>query len=74
LAAVGWRISSVTLNSLKRKVTFSLPEELVRDAKVYAAERDLSLDALVRKTLESVVASRSRRREAVRRLLRLAKC
>jgi Arc/MetJ-type ribon-helix-helix transcriptional regulator len=56
-----------------RNLTLSLPEDLVRDAKVYAAERDLSLSALVRETLESVVTSRDRRREAVKRLLDLAK-
>jgi plasmid stability protein len=61
-----------TLKSVNRNVTFSLPEDLLRDAKIAAASRDLSLNALVRQVLEAAVPSRDSYREAGERLLRWA--
>ena len=55
---------------MKRNITFSLPQELIRKAKVVAAERDQSLNALVRESLASVVEARDRSRRAGERLLR----
>ena len=53
-----------------RNITFSLPEDLIRKAKILAARRDLSLNALVREALEDLVKSRDRCRKAGERLLR----
>ncbi len=53
-----------------RKITFSFPEDLIRQAKILAAQRDLSLNALVREALEGLVGSRARCRKAGERLLR----
>jgi len=52
-----------------RNITFSLPEDLIRQAKVLAARRDRSLNALVREVLEKEVKSRDRYRKAAARLL-----
>ena len=53
-----------------RNITFSLPPELIRRAKIIAAERDTSLNGLVREALESAVAAGDRSRSAGERLLR----
>jgi plasmid stability protein len=63
----------VTLLYVVRNVTFSLPEDLVREAKILAATRDLSLNALVRAALEDAVKGRDRYRKAGERLLRKTK-
>lgn len=55
---------------MARNITFSLPQELIRKAKIVAAERDQSLNALVRETLESAVEGRDQTRRAAERLLR----
>jgi predicted transcriptional regulator len=52
-----------------RNVTFSLPVELLRRAKVLAAERDISLNALVKDALGQVVDRSGEYREAGERLL-----
>jgi hypothetical protein len=38
-----------------RNITLSMPEELVRRAKVVAAQRDMSVSALVARLLEQLV-------------------
>jgi hypothetical protein len=38
-----------------RNITLSMPEELVRQAKVAAAQRDMSVSALVARLLEQLV-------------------
>ena len=50
----------------------SLPEELVRKAKVYAAEHDKTINAVVRELLEDALSRESRARKAARCLLDLA--
>jgi hypothetical protein len=60
----------VTLVYVVRNITFSLPRELIRSAKIAAAERDISLNALVREALEGAVTASSRSRRAAVRLLR----
>jgi hypothetical protein len=56
-----------------RNVTFSLPVDLLRKAKVLAAEKDQSLNALVRESLERTVDSDRRYQEAGHRILERAK-
>jgi hypothetical protein len=55
-----------------RNVTFSLPVDLVRQAKIYAAERDTTVNAIVRELLEEKVTAEGRTRAAARRFLQLA--
>jgi plasmid stability protein len=51
----------------------NLPSELIRQAKVYAAEHDMTINALVRALLEEAVTQASRRRASVRRVLEIAR-
>lgn len=53
-----------------RDITFSLPADLIRRAKIRAAEKDQSLNALVRDALESAIETRDRSKRAGERLLR----
>lgn len=53
-----------------RNITFRLPADLVRQARILAARRDLSLNALVREALEDLVKGGDRCRNAGERLLR----
>jgi plasmid stability protein len=55
-----------------RNITFSLPADLVRQAKVYAAERDTTINALVRELLQDAIVREGRARIAADRLLALA--
>ncbi len=55
-----------------RNITLSLPDELVRKAKVYAAEHDQTINAMVRELLKDTLARESRAHKAARRLLDLA--
>ena len=55
-----------------RNITLSLPTDLVRRAKVYAAEHDTTINALVRKLLQENLSRESLAREAAERLLVLA--
>ena len=57
---------------MQRNVTFSLPDDVIRKARIVAVQRDLSLNALVRELLEETVSGRSRARKAGARLLRKA--
>lgn len=63
----------VTKEDVKgRNITFSLPAELVRQAKVYAAEHDTTVNALVRALLEDKVTAEGRARAAAERVLQIA--
>jgi plasmid stability protein len=55
-----------------RNITFHLPADLVRQAKIYAAEHDTSVTALVRELLEQKLGREARIRSAAERLLALA--
>jgi plasmid stability protein len=55
-----------------RNITFSLPEDLVHEAKVYAAQHDTTMNALVRQLLEEKVSAEARARAAAERVLKLA--
>jgi hypothetical protein len=55
-----------------RNITLSLPVELIRSAKVYAAEHDTTINTVVRELLEEKLARDERIRAAGRRLLELA--
>lgn len=55
-----------------RNLTLSLPEELVRRAKIHAAEHDSTVNAFVRELLQEVLSRDSRVRAAAARFLSLA--
>jgi plasmid stability protein len=55
-----------------RNITFNLPVDLIRQAKVYAAEHDTTINALVREQLQEVLTAREQARAAADRLLALA--
>jgi plasmid stability protein len=55
-----------------RNITFSLPTDLVRQAKVYAAEHDTTINSLVRELLQEALSREGRQRAAADRLLALA--
>jgi plasmid stability protein len=57
----------------KRNVTFSLPEELIRRARIYAAQHGTTVNALVRQLLDDAISRERRERTAVARLLALAR-
>jgi plasmid stability protein len=62
----------------KRNITLSLPTDLIRQAKVYAAEHDTTVNALVRELLEEKLGvidekKLERIREAGRRILEIAR-
>lgn len=55
-----------------RNISFSLPADLVRQAKVYAAQHDMTVNGLVRELLQEALAREGRARAAADRLLALA--
>lgn len=55
-----------------RNITLSLPVDLVRRAKVYAAENDTTINTLVRELLQEALIREGRARAAANRLLALA--
>ncbi len=55
-----------------RNLTIALPAELVRAARVFAAERDTTLNALLREMLEDRLSREGRMRAAVERMLDIA--
>lgn len=55
-----------------RNLTLSLPVALIRKAKIYAAERDTTINAVVRELLEQTVSAETRSRAAVDLFLSLA--
>jgi hypothetical protein len=56
-----------------RNITFSLPGDLVRQAKVYAAQHDTTMNALVKEVLEEKLGQEDRARAATKRLLEIAR-
>ena len=56
-----------------RNITLSMPEELIRRAKIEAAKRDLSISALAREALERELRVKDDAIRAGRRFLELAK-
>ena len=55
-----------------RNITISLPVELVRAARIFAAERDTTLNALLREMLEEKLNQEGRTRAAIARMLEAA--
>lgn len=55
-----------------RNITFSLPVDLIRRAKMVAAERDTSLNTLVREALAQAVDRSDEYRQVGERLLALS--
>lgn len=55
-----------------RNITLSLPDDLIRKAKVHAAQRNSTVNALVRKLLEEALSDDRRTRAAADRLLTIA--
>lgn len=55
-----------------RNITFSLPADLIRQAKVYAAEHDTTINTLVRELLQETLTREGRAQAAADRLLALA--
>ena len=55
-----------------RNITLSLPVDLVRQAKVYAAEHDTTINSLVRNLLQEALIRQGRARAAAEKLLSLA--
>jgi len=53
-------------------ITLSLPSELIRKAKLCAARRNSTVNALVRKLLEDTISEDQRTRAAADRLLDIA--
>jgi plasmid stability protein len=55
-----------------RNITSSLPDDLIRKAKVHAAKCNSTVNALVRKLLEEALSDGRRTRAAAGRLLAIA--
>ncbi|MGO4880578.1 MAG: DUF6364 family protein [Bryobacteraceae bacterium] len=55
-----------------RNITLSLPDDLIRKAKVHAAQRNSTVNALVRKLLEEALSDDRRTRAAADKLLAIA--
>ncbi len=55
-----------------RNITFNLPVHLIRQAKIYAAEHDTTVNALVREQLQELLTSHARAQAEADRLLALA--
>ena len=55
-----------------RNITLSLPATLIREAKVYAAQHDTTINTLVRELLEEALSRENKARAAAGRLLALA--
>ena len=60
-------------NSAKKNLTLSLPAGLIRSAKILAAQRGTSVNALVRESLERMISVRDEYDAALRRILETAK-
>ena len=61
-----------TLSSVpSRNITFKLPNDLLRKAKVYAAQHETTVNSLVRELLEQKMSSRDEMQAAVDRILEI---
>jgi plasmid stability protein len=75
---VGWHMQEFTLicdtnnDVVTRNITFSLPVDLVRRAKIYAAEHDTTINSLVRELLQEKLTREGRAWAAAERLLAVA--
>jgi plasmid stability protein len=58
---------------MKRNITLSLPTDLIRQAKIYAAEHDTTVNALIRELLEEKLSPEERALSAGKRILELAR-
>jgi plasmid stability protein len=59
---------------VKRNITLSLPADLIRQAKIYAAEHDITVNALIRELLEGKLSETERARAAGKAFLEIARC
>lgn len=57
----------------RRNITLNLPVDLIRKAKVYAAERDTNINAVVRELLDEKLAGDDRSRAAAALVLEIAR-
>ena len=55
-----------------RNITLSLPADLIREAKIYAAQHDTTINTFVKELLQEVLSRDSRTRAAVKRLLEIS--
>jgi plasmid stability protein len=55
-----------------RNLTVSLPVELIRRAKVYAAEHDTTINAYIRELLQEALIRKEERRAALKRILEIS--
>lgn len=55
-----------------RNITLSLPKALIRQAKVYAAQNDTTMNGLVKELLEQKLTDNDRVQRAGRRILEIA--
>jgi len=56
----------------RRNITFNLPEDLLRSAKMYAAEHDTTVNSLVRQLLREKLDGEAQVRAAANRFLAVA--
>lgn len=57
---------------VNKNITFSLPVNLLREAKVFAAQHDTTMNAMVRELLEEKLRSNKRAIAAVEQMLAIA--
>ena len=57
---------------INKNITFSLPVDLLREAKVFAAQHDTTMNAMVRELLEEKLRSNRRAIAAVEQMLAIA--
>lgn len=55
-----------------RNLTLNLPGDLLRQAKIYAAEHDTNINSLVRELLQEMLTHQGRTQAAAGRLLAIA--
>jgi plasmid stability protein len=56
-----------------KNLTLRLPADLIRKSKVYAAQRDTSINTIVKELLEQVVSGEDKVRAAGARILAIAR-
>ena len=61
------------MENRNRNITLSLPADLIRQAKVYAAAHDSTINRLIREMLSETLARDKRAKAAADRFLALAK-
>jgi plasmid stability protein len=58
---------------VKRNITLSLPADLIRQAKIYAAEHDTTVNALVRELLQEKISPEEQARAAGKAFLEIVR-